>query len=110
MRSVRSLVVLVLCVAVAACASMRRSGSPRTKTVTMKNFAFDPDDIEISLGDTVQWENQDSFTHSAVADNKSFDTGNVPGEERRAVVPKAKGEWPYHCSWHPNMRAKIIVK
>lgn len=88
---------------------MRGAAGPRTKSVSIKSFAFDPDKIEISLGDTVEWINQDAFTHSAVADGKSFDTGNIPGEERRTFVPGLKGEWSYHCSWHPNMRGKIVV-
>jgi plastocyanin len=95
----------------ASCASVHRSGAhPRVARVAVRNFAFDPGTIEISLGDTVEWVNHDAFTHSAVADGRSFDTGNIPGEEGRAFVPREKGTIAYHCSWHPTMRATIVVK
>ena len=107
----RWLGLLVLIVIASACATAGGSGrGPETARVTVKDFAFDPKKIEIALGDTVEWVNNDAFTHSAVADSRSFDTGSIPAEERRTFIPSGRGTWDYHCSWHPRMRGAIVVK
>ena len=98
---------LILFATSCATAGHSRAGVVR---VDIKSFAFDPKNAEISLGDTVEWVNNDAFTHSAVSDGGSFDTGNIPGEERRTFVPRTKGTFAYHCSWHPPMRGSIEVK
>jgi plastocyanin len=107
----RSHGLILLIVIASGCASAGAIGrGPETARVRVKDFAFDPKKIEIMLGDTVEWVNDDAFTHSAVADGRSFDTGNIPADESRTFVPRDRGTWDYHCSWHPRMRGSIVVK
>ena len=101
---------LLLVAGVSACASLRSVQRAGTVRVSIKSFAFDPKTAELSLGDTVEWVNNDDFTHSAVSDAGSFDTGNIPGQERRTFVPRSRGTFTYHCSWHPTMHGTISVK
>jgi plastocyanin len=108
--SSRLVPLLVLATAVACASAGRSSHGAGVIRVAIKGFAFDPKNAEISLGDTVEWVNNDDFTHSAVSDGGSFDTGDIPAEERRTFVPRSKGTFAYHCSWHPTMRATIVVK
>ena len=51
------------------------------------------------------WRNDDGLTHRIVADDGSFDTGNLPaGATSSMVQPSAGG---YHCLIHPSMVGSI---
>jgi plastocyanin len=58
-------------------------------------------------GSSVAWHNNDGTTHRIVANDGSFDTGNIaPGATSSAVRPAAAGA-NYHCSIHPSMTGAI---
>jgi plastocyanin len=51
----------------------------------------------------VSWTNTDRIVHRIVADDGSFDTGNLSqGQSSAAVQLPAAGK-SYHCSIHPSM-------
>ena len=51
----------------------------------------------------VTWTNADGVTHRIVANDGSFDTGNIaPGETSAAMTVATDGA-RYHCSIHPSM-------
>lgn len=78
--------------------------------VTIKSFSFSPAALTIKVGDQVTWINQDSAGHSATADDNSFDTGVLPTGQSSSVTFSKAGNYTYHCSIHPSMKATIIVK
>lgn len=69
--------------------------------------SFSPNPAPQSQGSTVAWRNSDGLVHRIVANDGSFDTGNIaPGATSQAVTPAAGGI-NYHCSLHPNMVGAI---
>jgi plastocyanin len=55
----------------------------------------------------VAWLNNDALVHRIVANDGSFDTGDIaPGATSRAVQASAAGT-NYHCSIHPAMIGAI---
>ena len=78
--------------------------------VEIKNFAFGPKTITIKKGTKVAWTNQDSVSHTATADDGSFDTGLLAKGESGSVTFDKVGTFSYHCTPHPNMKAAIIVE
>jgi plastocyanin len=49
------------------------------------------------------WTNNDSLTHHIVANDGSFDTGDIaPGQSSAAVMLNENGA-NYHCAIHPTM-------
>ncbi len=89
------------------------SASGKTSTVIMKSISYDPKQIEITVGDSVVWENKSFTDHSATAnDGKSFDTGLIaPNAKSKPVIFEAPGRFEYHCSIHgKSMSAFITVK
>ena len=79
--------------------------------VTIKNFAFSPGSISISVGDTVTWTNQDSVSggHTATANDGSFNTGVLKqGQSASHTFTKA-GTFAYICAVHPFMKGTIVV-
>lgn len=78
--------------------------------VPIRDFAFEPSEIRIRPGETVRWVNEDPVVHTVTADDGAFDSGPIqPGEgySRRFDEP---GEYPYHCTPHPFMKAVVIVE
>lgn len=80
------------------------------KTVTIADFSYVPAALVVKKGTTVTWMNEDTDTHSATADDGSFDTGLLQQGESGSVTFDTAGEITYHCSTHPNMTGKIIVE
>ena len=50
-----------------------------SQAVSISNFAFSPQSVTVSVGDTVTWTNSDTVTHTATADDASWDAGNITG-------------------------------
>ena len=81
------------------------------KNVTVENFAFSPKTLTISPGDTVIWTNKDAATtHTATADNGSFDTGQILSGTSTTIHFSKAGTYRYHCSVHPSMTGRVVVQ
>ena len=77
--------------------------------IEMKNFAFAPAATTIKAGQTLTWTNDDVVPHTATADQKAWDSGQMaPGRSYTVTVTKP-GTYEYACSIHPFMHAKVIV-
>ena len=66
--------------------------------VCMQDIAFAPDSVTVSAGDTVEWTNLDSTTHTVTADDDAFDSGDVAGGDTFEFTFDEAGEYTYHCS------------
>ena len=77
--------------------------------VMIQNMAFTPPSLTVPMGTTVTWTNKDMVQHTATADDKSFDSGQLaPGASFSFTFTKA-GTFTYKCTIHPNMMGTIIV-
>ena len=90
---------------------------------TLTDTAFSPSSIEVTVGQTVVWTNDDSAFHTVTSGTagaadagKEFDSG-LTGPT--ALTGKGKtfehtfdriGDYPYFCSLHPAMVGNVIVK
>jgi plastocyanin len=80
------------------------------KIVVIKQMHFDPPQMTVQVGDTVDWKNEDIFSHTVTADDGSFDSGLIaPGGSWRMMF-KMAGKIGYHCRPHPNMTAGLVVQ
>lgn len=69
--------------------------------------SFTPNPAAMTQAGTVAWQNSDGLVHRIVANDGSFDTGDIaPGATSRTVQPSAAGT-NYHCSLHPAMVGAI---
>jgi plastocyanin len=78
--------------------------------VTIKDFAFDPPQLEVAVGATVTWTNQDGATHTVTGDNGEFDSGNLDTGKSFSFTFTTAGTYSYHCEIHPYMTATVVVK
>jgi plastocyanin len=84
------------------------TGTPGGTTITESGFAFDPSTLEVKVGDTVTFTNQDSAPHNVEIDGRKL------GEQTQgtSVGWKAQkaGTFPFKCVIHPSMTGQITVK
>ena len=89
---------------------------------TMDDQAFDPNPVNLKVGDNVTWTNDDSQPHTVTSGKgpndpnigKEFDSS--PGF-KTLLSPfqtfshkfDTAGEFPYFCQIHPNMIGKVVV-
>jgi plastocyanin len=73
--------------------------------------AFKPDSITVKVGDAVKWDFQDdNASHTATADDGSFDSGiKAKGENFTFTFTKA-GSFGYSCTIHPTMKGTVTVQ
>jgi len=109
---------MMVIVAMAGCASGSSGGSGTTGeppaagsgglTVVERNFAFEPSSLEVKVGDTVTFVNEDSAPHVVSIDGK--DLGNQNQGDSVSWTAEKAGEFPYVCTIHPSMTGTIVVR
>jgi len=78
-------------------------------TVDVAGFAFAPQATTIHVGDTVTWANSDAQSHTATADDGSWQTGTISGNTSKSLTFTTAGTFAYHCSIHQQMTATLVV-
>jgi plastocyanin len=77
--------------------------------VDISNFEYNPDPVRVEAGGKVIWLNEDSISHTATADDGSFDTGEIEEGKLKSETFKQPGTYAYHCEIHPQMHGTIEV-
>jgi plastocyanin len=88
--------------------SSTSASSQSGNMVTIVNFQFNPGTLTIKAGDTVEWKNNDSATHTIVFDN--FKSGSVNQGDSYKHTFDTAGTFNYSCGIHPSMKETIVVK
>jgi len=83
---------------------------PQTHTVVIHNFAFQPPELTVNVGDTVVWKNTDIVSHTVTAADGSIDSDEIKPGKSWKFVAKTAGTFQYSCSPHPNMHGTLKVK
>jgi plastocyanin len=78
-------------------------------SVTISNFAFQPASLQVAVGTTVTWTNQDSTAHTVTSDTGAFDSGQLAPGATFSQTFMTPGTFAYHCQIHPFMTATIVV-
>lgn len=78
-------------------------------TVDVIGVAFEPQDITVPLGTTVDWVNEDPFAHTVTADDGSFDSGTMDAGEAFSRTFDETGTYDYFCAIHPSMTGTVTV-
>jgi plastocyanin len=85
------------------------SGPPATSATTIEIVAssgpqaFNPNPATTSGSRNVVWRNSDGQVHRIVANDGSFDTGNIAPGAASVSVPIPAAGARYHCSLHTSM-------
>jgi plastocyanin len=78
--------------------------------VDISGFAYAPGTVTVNVGDSVTWTNADAQSHTASADDGSFDTSAIGTGDTGSVTFSSAGTFAYHCEFHPNMTGTVVVQ
>lgn len=86
--------------------------SPQEVTAKVKidNFSFSPATLQIKAGTKVTWTNVDDIPHTVVSDDKVFKSKALDTDDKFSFTFDKPGTYPYFCSLHPKMTAKVVVQ
>jgi len=68
--------------------------------VEAQDFDFSPKTISIDPGGSINFTNTGHATHTATADNGSFDSGDIKPGASETITIKAPGTYPFYCKYH----------
>jgi plastocyanin len=85
------------------------SQQPADVTVKIRNFKFEPANLAIAVGKTVQFINVDEEPHTATATDGTFNSKALDTNETWNYTATKPGTYPYICSVHPFMKGTLTV-
>lgn len=77
--------------------------------VSIIDFSFEPQVLEIPVGSTVTWTNNDTAQHTATSTDGVWDSGILDQGGSFSFTFDTVGTFDYICSLHPNMTGQIVV-
>jgi plastocyanin len=114
-RALRTIVAATLAVFVLSGASKVKpalAGEPNSAgiVVNIENFSFGTATLTVPAGTTVIWINKDDVPHTVVSTEKAFSSSVLDTDDKFSYTFTKPGTYPYYCSVHPKMTAKVVVK
>jgi plastocyanin len=90
----------------------RSADAAAIPTIPIDNFLFSPKTLTIPLGASVTWINRDGDVHTVAADDtpQTFKSAGLDTDDKFSFTFTKPGTYSYHCSVHPHMTGKIIVR
>ena len=88
-----------------------QQGTPVTGVthMNMQHFAYQMAHIQVRVGTTVTWTNQDSVPHSITFKNGMKDSGLLSQGQSFSYMFNTAGTYQYYCTVHPYMVATVTV-
>jgi plastocyanin len=77
--------------------------------VRIDDLAFMPAAVTASVGDVVEWVNEDFVDHTVTTRAEGFDITIPAGATRRLTISTV-GVFDYYCIFHPGMTGTITAR
>ncbi|HKT71326.1 MAG TPA: cupredoxin domain-containing protein [Steroidobacteraceae bacterium] len=79
------------------------------RTIKISNFTFEPVSMDVPVGASLTWVNEDDIPHTVVADDRSFKSKVLDSGQSFTFTFTAAGKYGYFCSLHPHMTGTVVV-
>jgi len=96
--------------AASAAAAGGGEGAANATKAEIRGMNFGQKRFEITAGTTVQWTNNDPLVHTITADDGSWDSGAIEPGKTWAHTFTQPGQYAFHCTPHPFMKAVVVVR
>lgn len=71
--------------------------------------SFNPNPVQVNVGDTLTWVNDDSGSHTVTARDGAFGSSVLGKGQSFSHTFDEAGEYQYFCEPHPNMTGTVVV-
>ena len=105
----RGRIAAVLLVVALALVGGAASADAPTRTITIPGKLFDPARLDVLVGTTVTWKNDDHTNHTATAENDAFASGYIPPGGTYSFTFTTEGRFEFRCTIHRQMRGEVDV-
>ena len=106
----RSMVLGVAFLVMAGLVCFAASAQPQEETtVVIQNLSFEPATVEVFMGSTVVWTNEDDVEHTVTSTEPLFDSDVIPPGGEFSYTFDMEGSYDYICTIHPDMRGQVAV-
>jgi plastocyanin len=87
------------------------AASAAAPKVSIGNFTFKPQTLQVAAGTTVSWVNEDDVPHTIVGSDPGspLKSGALDTDASYSAVLDKPGTYPYFCSLHPHMTGTVVV-
>jgi plastocyanin len=75
--------------------------------VTIRDNSFNPNALEVAVGDTVTWTHDGSLGHNVTGE--AFESGGLSGGDVFEFTFEEAGTFEYRCTIHQGMSGEIVV-
>jgi len=97
--------------AIAPAGQPTASVAPASTRVTIQALKYSPETIEITKGETVEWDNNDLTPHTVTSQSGGeLNSGSIEADASWSHTFGQAGTFSYYCTFHPEMKGTIIVK
>lgn len=90
--------------------ALRQTAPLRGPHVEIRDFAFAPEHVEVAVGTTVTWTNQDEAQHTVTFSNGMADSGLLSRGQTYRYTFTSPGPFAYYCTVHPHMVGIVVVR
>lgn len=88
----------------------RTEGSGKIAAVSIKGFKFVPAEVNIKVGDTVMWTNEDNAPHTIESSDGTLRSDELLEGNTYSYTFTKAGKYDYKCGIHPSMRGSVTVQ
>jgi plastocyanin len=74
-----------------------------------RSNSYSPNPVEVKVGETVTWVNDDSTVHTATSNEGNFNSDVLFEGQLFSHTFDREGEYPYFCDIHPGMVGAVVV-
>ena len=106
---IRTLICAVVWLAAASCLHSKAKAPAQLHVVEIRAMKFEPAEIYVNEGDTVEFINKDIMVHD-VTEAKDKLWTSTPLSSGDSYKKLVSGNVDYYCSIHPIMRGKVRVR
>lgn len=87
------------------------AAAPGAIAVDISGFAFNPATLNVKVGDTVTWTNNDSTAHTVTQkpSGSGFQSGTLPPGQSFSFTFDTAGTYDYYCEFHASMSGQVVV-
>lgn len=92
-------------------AAGEQENANKQSQVKIDNFSFSPSPLNVPVGSTVTWTNQDDVPHNVrSSEGQTLKSPVLDTDQKFSFTFTKAGTYPYYCAIHPKMTGIVVVQ